>query len=532
MILGRFKDFSTRLNNSKTIMVKKHSTVDFGKLKGQQTKRLTNYLRPMPRKYLFIATLALLTACWFSVGFHQGDEHFQLLEFAGYKLDFISAEQLPWEFEERMRPATQPAIAYAIHRLCGVWGEVNPYYFACLLRLISAVGFLFLATNVYKRFADRMPTERLLGWLALGLLFNWCSVYSGIRFSGENWAGMAFAFGLLLYPTAVPERADTFTPAKTGGALACFGAGLLFGLAFLFRYQVAIMVLGFGAWLLFIARERWPRLGLVVLGGLVALALGTLLDRWFYGEWVIAPWHYLRSNLIEGKAATFGSAPWWDYFRMVFERGVPPLSLLYIAAPLWFAWRFRRDPLTWMMVPFLLVHFLLSRKDARFLFPLLPFLPVMIMAGAIALRRKYGKGLFNRKGVSGSVKLLGGINLAILLTVLFRPMISEVKVNKFVWDNYTEPVSLFADGRHVFTYADLTLHFYQRPGKVTIYRTEDRAEWPKCGTPVCLYSQFTRTPTPPKNARLVYTTRPEWADGLGLKDWLDGMKWWAVYELE
>jgi len=59
---------------------------------------------------------------------------------------------------------------------------------------------------------------------------------------------------------------------------------------------------------------------------------------------------------------------------MVFERGVPPLSLLYIAAPLWFAWRFRRDPLTWMMVPFLLVHFLLSRKDARFLFsaPTLP----------------------------------------------------------------------------------------------------------------------------------------------------------------
>ena len=102
------------------------------------------------------------------------------------------------------------------------------------------------------------------------------------------------------------------------------------------------------------------------------LAVGTLLDAWFYGEWVFAPWHYVRSNLVEGKAATFGSAPWWDYFRMVFERGVPPLGLLYIAAPMWFAWWYRRDPITWMMVPFLLVHFLLSRKDARFPFSASP----------------------------------------------------------------------------------------------------------------------------------------------------------------
>ena len=486
----------------------------------------------MAKKHLFLAILALLTACWFSVGFHQGDEHFQLLEFAGYKLGFISAEQLPWEFGERMRPATQPAIAYALHRVVGLFGEVNPYYFAFLLRLISAAGFVLLAVKVFERYARKMPTERLLGWLALGLLFNWCSVYSGIRFSGENWAGMAFAFGLLLYPAAVPERKDTFTPVRAGGKFACFAAGLLFGLAFLFRYQVAIMVVGFGAWLLFVAREQWQRVGLVVLGGLVALAFGTLLDRWFYGEWVIAPWHYLRSNLIEGKAATFGSAPWWDYFRMVFERGVPPLGLLYIAAPLWFAYRFRRDPLTWMMAPFLLVHFLLSRKDARFLFPLLPFVPVMIMAGAVVLRRKYGDGVFGRKWVARGVKTLWAMNLLILLTVLFRPMISEVKVNKFVWDNYTEPVTILADGRHVFTYADLTLRFYQRPGKVIIHRTEDRAEWPACETNVCLYSQFTRTPTPPAGGRLVYTTRPEWADGLGLKEWLDEMKWWSVYELE
>lgn len=74
------------------------------------------------------------------------------------------------------------------------------------------------------------------------------------------------------------------------------------------------------------------------------------------------------------------------------------------------------------------------------------------------------------------------MNLLILATVLVWPMISEVKVNKYVYDNYTEPVTLFAD--------------------------------------------------PPAGAKLVYTTRPVWADEFGLKDWLDGMKWWSIYELE
>lgn len=487
----------------------------------------------MTRKHLLLAAAALLIACWFSVGFHQGDEHYQIIEFAAYKVGLNTADQLPWEFGERMRPATQPAIAYAVYKVWSVVGDVNPYYFAFFLRLLSSGLFLWLAVRMYDRYAGRMPDQRLLRWLALGLLFNWCSVYSGIRFSGENWSGMAIAAGFLLYPFRFSDDQPTvFTPARSGAAMACLGAGLLFGLAFLFRYQVAILVVGLLAWLVFVGRERWSRVGLVILGGLVMVGLGTLLDYWLYDEWVVAPWHYLRSNLIEGKAATFGSAPWWAYFELVFERGVPPISLLYLAAPLWFMWRFRRDPLTWMMVPFLLVHFYLSRKDARFLFPLLPFVPVMIMAGAAALQKRFGAELFDRKWPKLGIRLFWGVNLLLLVSVLFRPMISEVSVNKFVYDNYTEPVTLLADNKHIYTYANLTLHFYQRPGKVTIHHTKSRAEWPACATPVCLYSQFTRTPDPPAGAKLVYTTRPGWADGLGLRGWLDGMKWWSIYELE
>ena len=111
-------------------------------------------------------------------------------------------------------------------------------------------------------------------------------------------------------------------------------------------------------------------------------------------------------------------------------------------------------------------------------------------------------------------------------------MISEVKVSKFVYDNYDEEVTVLADNKHLFSYANLTLNFYQQPGKVSIYHTGTRAEWPVCETKVCLYSQQTKTPDPPAGAKLVYTTRPVWAEGLGLEEWLDGMTWWRIYELD
>ena len=126
----------------------------------------------MSRKYLLIAAAALLIACWNSVGFHQGDEHLQLREFAAWKLGRMGQEDLTWEFAERMRPATQPVIVYALHKVWSVFGEVNPYHFAFLLRLLSAGGFLFLAVKIWERYGSMMPTSQLTKWLGLGLLFT------------------------------------------------------------------------------------------------------------------------------------------------------------------------------------------------------------------------------------------------------------------------------------------------------------------------------------------------------------------------
>jgi phosphatidylinositol glycan class B len=481
----------------------------------------------MKRTHLLLAALVLLITCWNSVGFHQGDEHFQIMEFAGYKLGFIEAELLPWEFGEQMRPAFQPALAYVAHLAFSVFGEVSPHWLTFFLRLVSAGLFLLLGVKIYRRYASVLP-DNLLTWFSLLILFHWCTMYNGIRFSGENWSGMFVVFGFLLYPTPDLKSEDgIFTPSKAGPAWACFAAGLLFGLSFLLRYQMAVAVVGFGAWLLFIGRESWGRLALTIFGGILALCLGTVLDFWLYGEWVFAPWNYLRINVFEGVAATYGSLPVWAYLKLIVLRGIPPLGLIYLAAIGWFAWKYRRDPLTWLFVAFFLIHSLLSRKDIRFMFPLLPLLPIAIIAGVKALQKTF----FERSWAKWGLRVSVVMSALLLVSVMVRPAATEILPAKFVYENYLDPPTIYSDGKLVYDYGLLMIYFYQRPGTTLIEERPTNGCPP--GAEPCLYSVHTRDAVnPPEGAKLVYSNRPEWVKTLNFGGWQDKTKWWYVYEFE
>ena len=57
-------------------------------------------------RYFFLTALVVyIVAAWFSTGFYHGDEHYQLIEFAAYKMGTVSPEGLAWEFTARVRPA-------------------------------------------------------------------------------------------------------------------------------------------------------------------------------------------------------------------------------------------------------------------------------------------------------------------------------------------------------------------------------------------------------------------------------------------
>ncbi|MGB1714359.1 MAG: hypothetical protein ACPHIX_03600, partial [Arenicellales bacterium] len=78
-----------------------------------------------------------LCAAFFSEGRAHPDSDYQILEFAHSKIETGVSRTLPWEFFEKIRPAVQPAIAYAVHR-----HATDPFATVLLLRLASAaLGF-------------------------------------------------------------------------------------------------------------------------------------------------------------------------------------------------------------------------------------------------------------------------------------------------------------------------------------------------------------------------------------------------------
>lgn len=58
--------------------------------------------------------------------------------------------------------------------------------------------------------------------------------------------------------------------------------------------------------------------------------------------------------------------------------GIPPVSLVLLAATLWYLMTQRRQPLTWAIWPFLLVHCVIAHKELRFFVSIYWMLPLLL----------------------------------------------------------------------------------------------------------------------------------------------------------
>jgi len=179
-----------------------------------------------------------------------------------------------------------------------------------------------------------------------------------VRTSSEAMSGALFAIGLAF---AIGER--------SGRRLAL--AGLFCGLAFECRYQIAFMGLGLFAWLAIIARVRWAGLATFLGGGLCAMLLGTLADRWGYGAWVFPPYNYFHFNIVQGVAAKqFGSEPVFAFLYLMPAQIFFAITLILMAALVAMWLRNPKHVLSWTTLPFVLAHMAAAHKEARFLFPM------------------------------------------------------------------------------------------------------------------------------------------------------------------
>jgi hypothetical protein len=180
--------------------------------------------------------------------------------------------------------------------------------------------------------------------------------------------------GLWIRRRIFVETGRRWNVLPTQGPVWAAGVGLFIGLAFQARYQSAVLSVVVLAVAFFRPKKERLTVGewASLLGaGIATLGIGALFDRAGYGTWAFPAWGYLRINLMEGRAASFNPHPFWMYFAWIFQL-IPTTTLPLLAAAIYLA---VKRPLHWLALPTLVyfaLHCVLTNKEYRFLFPLVP----------------------------------------------------------------------------------------------------------------------------------------------------------------
>lgn len=400
--------------------------------------------------FVAIASLLLLIGAHFSLGFHHFDEHFQVLEFANLKLGGTTASALPTEYHQQMRPWLQPGLSYLISKSFYVIGVSSPFTHAWITRIFTG---LFALLTMYYLAAYLMTRYKgvKLRPLLCALFFTWFIPYVSIRFSSDTWGALSFLLCFSLFLLNRPLEVTNARWKLAWWSVPLFGIG--FGLSFQLRYMEGAMILFFFLWLLLFGRFSIAQGPVMTLFLVLSLGLGIGLDSWGYENSegpVFAPWRYLDVNLFQGYAASIGKEPWYEYFRLAFNRGIPPFSLVLMIGVFAYWYKNPKSELTWITLPYFLVHQFTAHKELRFL------MPIFYLAGPMCVITCYHlvKAKWWRRGFV--------LNSIILGATLVKPANSGVAF----YPNLMElpPQSVVGHrGENPYFMVGVPLNFYRNP---------------------------------------------------------------------
>ncbi len=336
------------------------------------------------RPALLLAVLCALgalarVAALFMHGPLHPDEFFQYLEPAWVHLTGVGIEA--WEFRDGLRSWVLPFYNGAWLAAFMAAGVKRGELLVLLVQVQTALLNSLLIWFAYRggascaRQLSGTPRDAALLAHGTGFAGGTCAAFLSASFPylivhaghtlSEQPSMLALLAGLVeiseLSEQPGPESRETLKKAALGGLLLSLSACL--------RIANGPLVLIAPLYLLITRRLRaFSALALAAL----ALALAfALVDLFTWGEFAHSYVAYLKFNLVEGKAANFGTAPWWHYLDCLWKRAPVASPLLLLAALL----GLRRNFL--FMVPLLSGLLYLStqpHKEDRFVLFVWPLL--------------------------------------------------------------------------------------------------------------------------------------------------------------
>jgi len=496
------------------------------------------------RKWFAVSLVIHLIVAWFSVGFYYYDEHFQILEFAGFKIGHSPANELPWEYGAEIRSAFQPFIAFCILKFLAWFQVDDPLLASNVLRMMSAILGWLSSVFITATAFFYLPKIRLK-YLLIGLTCILSSLYFiHARFSSEGCSGsFAFlGFGIILLEINRSRRNKPLA-----SYLTFFISGFLLGLSFLCRVQAILLFPGFFLWMFFIAHVPIKKQIIMIGGLLLAISLGVLMDYWFYGKWVNTAFKYFWANIILGKASEFGTEPWWWYFKALFFNGFWAIQTAMILLVIICCIYYRRNPMVWICIPFLIAHFIISHKELRFLFPLIDLVPFFIILGANALLslpllKRIKESKLAKPGFYAFCAVFILINLISITGLSTKPPTPYIYPATFIYHNFKGSTYVIGNDSSISIMSKI-LHFNFYKNRQTKYlfisNTDSIKSFVKShnNSTVLLMISSRGFGIDPGYRSLnnqllpLYYQTPQWAKKYEFNNWTTRTSFWKVYQV-
>jgi phosphatidylinositol glycan class B len=339
------------------------------------------------RPWLLFSLGFHLLAILFSEGHHKLDEYDGILINTGYLLGYFDHSMLSTnETFHQIRPWLQPylyaGLLWPFHAL----GFENPFFQNFVIRLFSSLLAYLALWGMIKHIPKFISDKRGQVVSLIAFCSLWFLPYHHARGSSENLSASFFLFAIILLLNKLPSeelfpkelRVNIQSKSLSLPLSYSLGIGVLLGLSFIFRFQMSVMVFFLCLWILLFSSIRLRDLAIISLAVFSSMGANLIVDYFGYGDWTFTPWNYWDFNINQGVADSYGVDPWYFFFTKTLVKGIPPISLFFIA-PYFYLWI--KKPLhllTWLSLPFLVVHSMIGHKELRFMFALAWFLPVTI----------------------------------------------------------------------------------------------------------------------------------------------------------
>ncbi|XP_043777083.1 GPI mannosyltransferase 3 isoform X4 [Cervus elaphus] len=293
--------------------------------------------------YLILFIIALrICNCFLVQTSFVPDEYWQSLEVAHHMV--FNYGYLTWEWTERLRGYTYPLIFASIYKILHLLGKDSVHLLIWIPRLAQALLSAIADLRLYS-LMKQLENQQVAQWVFFCQLCSWFTWYCCTRTLTNTMETVLTIIALFYYPL---EGSKSMNSVKYSSLVA---------LAFIIRPTAVI------PWIPLLFRHFWQeqrKLDLILHQflpvGFVTLSLSLIIDRIFFGQ---------------DLGSFYGSHPWHWYFSQGFPAVLGTHLPFFIHGCFLAPKRYRIFLVTVLWT--LLVYSMLSHKEFRFIYPVLPF---------------------------------------------------------------------------------------------------------------------------------------------------------------